>query len=134
MLLVFCLEKLVNDKPSYKGKGGLTQKMRCRLTSAARCAIKMRSKEPDTKKAIKLFERDLQNGPFHCFGHHQNCSPDFCLTAKESVESSSSVTVASDGGNEMMDGQPDELEGMAWEGREVDETNVKRNKQILLRY
>ena len=33
------LEKLVQDKPSYKGTGGLTQKMRCRLTSPARCAI-----------------------------------------------------------------------------------------------
>ena len=37
------LKKLVTENPSYKGKGGLTQKMRKRLTSAARCAIKMRS-------------------------------------------------------------------------------------------
>ena len=59
------LEKLVQDKPSYKGKGGLTKKIRCRLTSAARCAIKMRSKEPDTTKAVKLLERDIQNGPYH---------------------------------------------------------------------
>ena len=43
------LEKLVADNPSYKRKGGLTEKMRKRLTCAARCAIKMRSKNSDTK-------------------------------------------------------------------------------------
>ena len=31
-------------------------KMRQRLVSGARCAIKMRSKEPDRKKAIKLLK------------------------------------------------------------------------------
>lgn len=81
------LEKLVQENPSYKGRGGLTKKMRCRLTSAARCSIKMRSKEADTIKAVKLLQHDLQNGPYHCFGHHENCSSDFCLTAKEKVES-----------------------------------------------
>ena len=50
--------------------------------SAARCAIRMRSKEPDRKKAVKLLERDLINGPRHCFGFHDQCSPDFCLTAR----------------------------------------------------
>lgn len=39
------LEKLVQENPSYKGKGGLTVKMRQRLARAARCAIRMRSKE-----------------------------------------------------------------------------------------
>ena len=34
---------------------------------------------------MKLLERDLQNGPYHCFGHHDRCSPDFCLVAKGSV-------------------------------------------------
>lgn len=69
------LEKLVQDKTQYKGKGGLTQRMRQRLTSAARCAIKIRSKEADVSMAVKLLERDLRNGP--CFGHHGNCSADF---------------------------------------------------------
>ena len=55
--------------------------MRCRLTSAARCAIKMRSKEPDKKKAVKLLQHDLQNGPYHCFGHH-------CLSAAKTSPSS----------------------------------------------
>ncbi len=94
------LEKLVQENTSYKGRGGLTEKMRRRLTSAARCAIKMRSKEPDTAKAVKLLERDLQNGPYHCFGHHNNCSPDFCLAAKERVASSSSSSGNGDSGDE----------------------------------
>ena len=106
------LEKLVQDKPSYKGRGGLTQKMRHRLTSAARCAIKMRSKEPDITKAVKLLERDLQNGPYHCFGHHERCSPDFCLSARERVESSKDTSgdgAASDGDTD----HPDESDDLA---------------------
>ena len=77
------LEKLVADNASYKGKGGLTQKMRKRLTCAARCAIKMRSQEPDTRKAVKLLVQDLVNGPLHCFGFHTKCSTDFCKVALE---------------------------------------------------
>ena len=76
------LEKLVQDNPSYKGSGGLTKKMRRRLVSAARCAIRMRSKEADRKKAIKLLKEDLTNGPNHCFGIHDRCSTDFCSTAQ----------------------------------------------------
>ena len=72
------LEKLANEHPEYKGKGSLTLHMRKRLTSAAGCAIKMRSKEQDTSKAFKLLEQDLKNGPNHCFGIHTNCSSDFC--------------------------------------------------------
>ena len=39
------LEHLVQDKPSYKGRGKLTEAMRKRLTKSARCAIIMRSQE-----------------------------------------------------------------------------------------
>ena len=39
----------------------MTLKMRKKLTSAARCAIKMRSEESDRQKGIKLLERDLKN-------------------------------------------------------------------------
>ena len=84
------LEKLVQENSSYKGKGGLTEKMRRRLTSSARCAIRMRSKESDKSRALKSLERDLINGPFHCFGHHDRCSPDFCSTSKEKLQQSSS--------------------------------------------
>ncbi len=81
---------------TYKGAGGLTLKMRQRLVGAARCAIKMHSKEPDRKKAIKLLERDLINGPLHCFGLHDNCSPDFCSTVKEKLNQSSPVLQSDD--------------------------------------
>ena len=54
--------------PPNKGKGKLTEVMRKRLTKAARCAISMRSREPDKKLAVKLLQKDLQNGPRHCFG------------------------------------------------------------------
>ena len=37
------LENLVHDKPSYKGRGKLTERMRKKLTKAARSAILMRS-------------------------------------------------------------------------------------------
>lgn len=83
------LEKLVQENRSYKGSGGLTEKMRKRLVSAARCAIRMRSKEPDRKKAVKLLERDPINGPNHCFGVHAGCSPDFCSTARQRAPISS---------------------------------------------
>ena len=60
------LEKLVQEHPSYKGSGGLTLKMRKRLVSAARCAIRMYSMECDKKKASAALRRDLENGPKHC--------------------------------------------------------------------
>ena len=80
------LEKLVQENPAYKGKGGLTGRMRQRLTSAARCAIKMRSQEPNKKEAIKKLQADLRNGPYHCFGIHCHCSPDFCTTSRENQQ------------------------------------------------
>ena len=57
-------------------------KMRQRLTSAARCAIKMRSQEENRQEAIKKLQSDLQNGPYHCFGIHDNCSADFCTSTR----------------------------------------------------
>ena len=77
------LEKLVQDNPSYKGKGKLTESMRKQLTKAARSAIIMRSKENNHPKAIKKLQKDLINGPLHCFGYHEKCSTDFCKTAKK---------------------------------------------------
>ena len=82
------LEKIVQENSSYKGNGGLTLKMRKRLVSAARCAIRMRSKDADRKKAVKLLERDLLNGPRHCFGIHDGCSSDFCSAAKHQISMS----------------------------------------------
>ena len=63
--------------------------MRKKLVSSARCAIKMRSREADTKKALASLKADLRNGPQHCFGCHERCSPDFCKTAKQRLVSTS---------------------------------------------
>ena len=84
------LEKLVHDNPSYKGKGKLTEGMRKRLTKAARYAIISRSSETNRHEAIIKLERDLLNGPLHCFGYHSKCSTDFCTTVKQLVHLSSS--------------------------------------------
>lgn len=61
------LEKLVQDKPKYKGKGKLTEIMRKRLTTAARCAIKMRSAKPhtDKKQGNNAASERSTNGPLH---------------------------------------------------------------------
>ena len=40
--------------------------------------------------AVKKLKRDLINGPFHCFGRHDQCSSDFLSTAREEQESSQS--------------------------------------------
>ena len=67
------LEKLVLEKPQYKGKGKLTKYNRVRLTTALRCAIKMRSK---TNNARQL-RKDILNSIYHVLGFHDKCS-DFC--------------------------------------------------------
>ena len=85
------LERLVQDNSSYKGAGKLTKKMRQRLVSAARCAIKMRSKDTNRKQTIKSLEKDLLNGPYHCFGQHDRCSPDFCSTVRDTLHQTSPV-------------------------------------------
>ena len=109
------LERLVQDNPSYKGSGGLTEKMRKRLVGAARCAIKMRSKEPDRKVGVKKLKRDLLNGPDHCFGHHNHCSPDFCSTAKDRISKLQHVPVpavrVADGSGTAEDDDDDDLAG-----------------------
>ena len=64
------LEKLVAEKPHYKEKGKLTVAMQKRLTTAARCAIEMRSTGSDVKQVTKLLQQDLRNGPLHCSGVH----------------------------------------------------------------
>ena len=104
------LESLVQNKPQYKGKGGLTMKMRKRLTSAARCAIKMRSKEVDRKKAVKLLEHDLRNGPYHCFGIHDQCSSDFC-THKADQSMTSPAPPADDNDDVTDDPNTDDVQG-----------------------
>ena len=76
------LEQLIKDKPSYKGKHKLTECMRQKLTKAARCAIIMRSKESDKRKAAALLQEDIINGPLHCFGSHHKCKSDYCKVVR----------------------------------------------------
>ena len=75
--------------------------MRKRLTSTAHCAIKMRSTEADVHKGVKLLERDLINGPLHCFGHHDKFSHEFCTTARQkqtsTIQDTGHSTSSSDG-------------------------------------
>ena len=59
------LEKLVEQKPHYKGKGKMTQLVRVRLTTACRCAIKMRSEEADRKSALPKLQHDIKNSIHH---------------------------------------------------------------------
>ncbi|XP_060577969.1 uncharacterized protein LOC132735083 [Ruditapes philippinarum] len=67
------LEKLVIEKPHYKGKGKLTKINRLRLTTAVRCAIRMRSKDQN----VKQLRKDIINSVYHVLGFHDRCS-DFC--------------------------------------------------------
>ncbi len=84
-MLWSALEKLVQDNPSYKGSGKLTQKMIRRLVSAARCAIKMKSTEANRSVGVMLLMRDVLNGPNQCFSNHSKCSSDFCSTVREKL-------------------------------------------------
>ena len=84
------LEKLVDGNPSYKGKGNLTKAVRVRITSAVRCAIRMRSAEKDHKKAAKLLQSDIKNSVNHVFGNHSNCSSDFCKKRENSSKNEES--------------------------------------------
>ena len=59
----FHLEKIVLHFPKYKGKGRLTQRAIKRLTTGARCAIKMQNKTG----GMEQFRKDLLNGPSHVF-------------------------------------------------------------------
>ena len=99
--------------------------MRKRLTAAAHCAIKMRSEEPNKSRAVQLLWEDLQNGPLHCFGIHDNCSTDYC-TATHKTSSSpdtslvgssspnlSSVTVSSPGPSSLIDSNSPDLSSIA---------------------
>ena len=102
------LEKLVAEKPHYKEKGKLTVAMQKRLTTAARCAIKMQSTGSDVKRATKLLQQDLRNGPLHCSGVHTNCSTDCCkVTCSSQIPDTTDILIpehASSCGEEITSG------------------------------
>ena len=72
------LERLVDDKPQYKGKGGLTKLNIQRIVTGVRCAIKMRSCEQPGTDSVKKLKQDIRNAGRHVLGLHDMCSKDFC--------------------------------------------------------
>ncbi|KAK3099893.1 hypothetical protein FSP39_011406 [Pinctada imbricata] len=94
------LEKLVADNPLYKGKHHLSKSTRVRLVSAVRCAIRVRSKELESKQkdrstAIKDLSHDIRNSVYHVFGKHDNCS-DFCRASEKSKSDNFKYNVDND--------------------------------------
>ena len=79
------LEKLVVEKPHYK-RHLLTRQTRIRLTTAVRCAIRMRSKEKDRGEAIAKLRHDIANSIHHILGNHAKCSQDFCKVKQNDVQ------------------------------------------------
>lgn len=67
------LEKLVQEKRFYRGKGKLSNRNIVRLTTAVRCAIRMRSKDKNSNQ----LKHDIKNSILHVLGFHNRCS-DFC--------------------------------------------------------
>ncbi|XP_021375757.1 uncharacterized protein LOC110464719 [Mizuhopecten yessoensis] len=98
------LEKLVFDKPHYKGSGGLTKMIRVRLTTAVRCAIRMRSKEACKRTATQKLDHDIRNSVHHIFGDHTRCT-DFC---KFTGVPSSATSTSNLGKDTSMTSSPDE--------------------------
>jgi len=88
------LEKLVEEKPQHKGKGKLTKVNRIRLTTAVRCAIKMRTKD----KNHKQLKKDIKNSIWHILGFHEQCS-EFCKNRKN-AEKPSAIDTSNTNENE----------------------------------
>ena len=84
------MEQLVKDKPQYRGRGKLTEQMQKRLTSRMRCSITNRSKETDSRKAVKLFRTDILSCAPHCF--HSMCNSDFCKVAESKATNKSTTS------------------------------------------
>ena len=126
------LEKLVQEKPHYKGKGRLTESMRKKMTKAARCAIKMRSTIPDKREAANLLRQDLRNGPFHCFGDHSRCSTDYCtaLQSTASTQTTSDPTPSTSTASVALDiYEVADQEQRLWEDA-LDEENLQQVRSI----
>ncbi len=109
------LEQLVLDKPHFKGAGGLTKGIRVRLTTAIRCAIRMRTE--DAKKvghhqASLRLRADMANSIWHVLGHHGKCSADFCKAQqqKKSEAAAAGETVHEAGDGHQQAPAADELE------------------------
>ena len=102
MLQVFLRESSETD-PHYKGRHKLTESMRKRLASSAKCAIITRSKDAAEKNsghatAAKHLQEDILNCALHCFGSHHKCKADYCKTVQQLniVQQSATTTPTSD--------------------------------------
>ena len=94
------LEKLAADNHSYKRKGGLSEKMRRRLTE---------QRDVNKSKAVNLLKQDLVNGPLHCFEYHKGCSTDFCKAIQVSNSLSTSGSTLTSSNDDV--GSDDAVEG-----------------------
>ena len=74
------LEKLVCDKPHFKGTGRLTKKKRVHITSYCRGAIRHHAKRHrmGEKGTVKDLKKDIMASLDHVFGHHEFCSKSYC--------------------------------------------------------
>ena len=103
------LEKLVDEKPNYKGKNKLTKVNRVRITTAVRSAIKVRSANPDKTQASKLLRKDIINSVDHVFGHHDNCDTYFCMVQQQNVKTQVELEDKSDPSTENICDDADEM-------------------------
>jgi hypothetical protein len=109
------LEKLVQDHPSFKGKGKLTLMNRIKITTGVRCAIRMRSKEADRVSATKALAHDIRNAVYHVFGMHNSCFKNFCKAGTDSTTSD----------------QPPVDSAIDFEGQDDDVDNVLSEQNML---
>ena len=90
------LANLVKDKPTYKGRGRLTNLNQCRISTGIRCAIKRRSEGANRMQATRELEHDILNAGYHVFGYHRNCNPDFCHSRRAMPSTSASAEETTD--------------------------------------
>ncbi|XP_060568496.1 uncharacterized protein LOC132727107 [Ruditapes philippinarum] len=57
-----------------------------RICSGVRCAIVMRSSEPNKMTAIKKLKQDIRNAGRHVLGLHDLCSTDFCKNKEKDTD------------------------------------------------
>ena len=67
--------------PTRVGISGLKQ-LEKNHQSSSQCDFNAESRGWSSTK----LQRDLLNSPLHCFGCHQNCSPDFCKTVRQQLQ------------------------------------------------
>ena len=80
------------------------------------------------RQVVKSLERDLINGSHHCFGYHDNCSPDFCSTPRERLQQTSSLASLKD--NDTME-HPNTVDDTDVIGMCMHSSNLSKIDQLL---